>query len=114
MVLIDSNIFYPTQGESYLVVKKHEKDLAISLIRQELPCVLSQMHPKNDGGRGLLKAVLEMYGLNLCANIEHVRSYVQHTLLWFQAQGRSGCEVEKEGINEADAVLQVGNGVMSF
>ena len=77
-----------TQGESYLVVSKQDKDKAVALIQQPLPHVLSQMHPNNDGGKGLLKAVLEMYGLSLCTNKEHVWSYVRHTLLWFQAQAR--------------------------
>jgi Helicase conserved C-terminal domain len=79
----------PVQGESYLVVSKKEKDQAVALIQQPLPCVLSQIHPKNDGGKGLLKAVLEMYGLSLCSNAEHVRSYIRHTLLWFQAKVQS-------------------------
>lgn len=78
-----------TRGESYLVVPSREIDKAIHLIQQPLPNVLSQMHPKNDGGKGLLKAVLEMYGLGLCTNMEHVREYVRHTLLWYQAQARS-------------------------
>jgi hypothetical protein len=78
-----------SQGESYLLVKKHEKQKAISLIRQPLPCVFSQMHPKNDGGRGLLKAILEMYGLSLCESFEDVQSYVRNTLLWYQAKVRS-------------------------
>ena len=75
-----------TQGESYLIVSRQEKEKAVALINQPLPHVLSQLHPNNDGGKGLLKAVLEMYGLNLCSNKEHVWSYVRHTLLWFQAQ----------------------------
>jgi Helicase conserved C-terminal domain len=79
----------PVQGESYLVVSMKEKDTAVALIQQPLPCVLSQIHPKNDGGKGLLKAVLEMYGLSLCSNMEHVRAYVRHTLLWFQARVQS-------------------------
>jgi hypothetical protein len=79
----------PVQGESYLVVSKKEKDIAVALIQQPLPCVLSQIHPKNDGGKGLLKAVLEMYGLSLCSNMEHVRAYIRHTLLWFQARFQS-------------------------
>ena len=74
-----------TQGESYLVVGRQDKEKAVALINQPLPHVLSQLHPNNDGGKGLLKAVLEMYGLNLCSNKEHVWSYVRHTLLWFQA-----------------------------
>jgi hypothetical protein len=79
----------PVQGESYLVVSRKEKDTAVALIQQPLPCVLSQIHPKNDGGKGLLKAVLEMYGLSLCSSIEHVRAYIRHTLLWFQARFQS-------------------------
>ena len=79
----------PLQGESFLVVSRKEKEKAVSLIQQPLPCVLSQMHPKNDGGKGLLKAVLEMYGLSLCSNIDHVHSYIRHTLLWFQAREKS-------------------------
>ena len=79
----------PLQGESFLVVSRKEKEKAVDLIRQPLPCVLSQMHPKNDGGKGLLKAVLEMYGLSLCSNIDHVHSYIRHTLLWFQAREKS-------------------------
>ena len=77
--------YLQSYGESYLVVSKNEKMKAIALIQQPLPCVLSQMHPKSDGGKGLLKAVLEMYGLSLCTNKEHVWGYVRHTLLWFQA-----------------------------
>ena len=79
----------PLQGESFLVVSRKEKEKAVELIQQPLPCVLSQMHPKNDGGKGLLKAVLEMYGLSLCSNIDHVYSYIRHTLLWFQAREKS-------------------------
>lgn len=79
----------PLQGESFLVVSRKEKEKAVSLIQQPLPCVLSQMHPKNDGGKGLLKAVLEMYGLSLCSNIDHVHSYIRYTLLWFQAREKS-------------------------
>ena len=79
----------PIQGESYLVVGKKEREKAVALVQQPLPFVLSQMHPKNDGGKGLLKAVLEMYGLSLCSNIEHVRAYIRHTLLWFQARVQS-------------------------
>ena len=79
----------PLQGESFLVVSRKEKEKAVELIQQPLPCVLSQMHPKNDGGKGLLKAVLEMYGLSLCSNIDHVHSYIRHTLLWFQAREKS-------------------------
>ena len=73
------------RGESFLVVKKHEKQRAIDLIKEELPHVNSQLHPLRDGGRGLLKAVLEMFGLHLCDSEASVMQYLSHTLLWRQA-----------------------------
>lgn len=103
-----------TEGESYLVVSKKEKDKAVSLIQQPLPCVFSQIHPKSDGGKGLLKAILEMYGLGLCTNIEHVRAYVRHTLLWFQADALKGVkikiiprEIGLDGVGNSSAVTHV-------
>ena len=73
------------RGESFLVVKKHEKQRAIDLIKEDLPHVNSQLHPLRDGGRGLLKAVLELFSLHLCDSEASVMNYLSHTLLWRQA-----------------------------
>jgi len=47
-----------------------------------MPDVVSQIHPKLDGGRGLLRAILEIFSLNICRTVEDVKRYVDQTLMF--------------------------------
>ena len=72
-------------GESFLLVKAVEKTRALQLSSQAMPEVLSQMHPSADGGNALLKALLEVVGLGLCASVQEAMLYTQQTLLYAQS-----------------------------
>jgi replicative superfamily II helicase len=65
-----------TSGDSYLLVKAVEKDIALTLANQQMPNIVSQMNPDIDGGRALLKSILEMNGLGLCSDLQSITDYV--------------------------------------
>jgi replicative superfamily II helicase len=73
-----------TSGDSYLLVKAVEKDIALTLAYQQMPNIVSQMNPDIDGGRALLKSILEMNGLGLCSDLQSITDYVKHTLFFCQ------------------------------
>lgn len=72
-------------GESFLLVKHAEKMRAVALSTQQMPNVVSQLHPSMDGGNALLKALLEVVGLGLCGSVEDALVYMQQTLLYAQS-----------------------------
>jgi hypothetical protein len=72
-------------GESFLLVKSLEKTRAMQLVTQRMPAVLSQLHPSEDGGNALMKALLEVVGIGLCVTVQQAIVYVQQTLLYFQS-----------------------------
>ena len=69
-------------GESFLLVKSSEKVRSLALSSQPIPNVTSQLHPQVDSGRGLLKAILELFSLNLCRCASDVIDQVKMTLFY--------------------------------
>ena len=76
-------------GESFLVVKGAEKERALILSQQEMPDVVSQISPIIDGGRGLLKAILELFNLGLSHSSEDVKTHVMQTLMYAECTSDS-------------------------
>ena len=120
-------------GESYLLVKAMEKDRwknnisyrllplfldialrALALSRQPMPNVMSQIHPRLDGGNALMKALLEVTGLGLCSSKESLMDFFRHTLLFCQApahsqqlsNGASEASNQQEILNAANFALE--------
>lgn len=56
------------------------------MCRQPMPDVVSQMHPRLDGGNALMKALLEVTGLGLCCSAGSLTEFVRHTLLYCQSK----------------------------
>ena len=73
-----------TLGEAFLVVGDKERDRAFALMNAPYPPVVSQIAPKTDGGRGMLKALLEIHSLGVCGSVNDVLAFVEGTL-WFFA-----------------------------
>jgi DNA polymerase theta len=69
-------------GESFLVVKPNEKAKAVMLVQQRIPDVLSQLNPEFDGGKGILRSILELFSLGLCSSEPDVENYILQTL-WY-------------------------------
>lgn len=69
-------------GESFLIATRAEMAKALQLVNQPLPDVNSQMNPRLDGGRGLMKAILEMHSLDICQSLSDTLEYVKGTLLF--------------------------------
>ena len=69
-------------GESFLVVKPNEKAKAVMLVQQRIPDVVSQLNPEFDGGKGILRSVLELFSLGLCSSEPDVENYILQTL-WY-------------------------------
>lgn len=69
-------------GESILIVRSSEKAKALALASQPIPDVISQLNPNIDSGRGLLKAILETFYLNLSKNSQDVAEFIQQTLFF--------------------------------
>lgn len=69
-------------GESFLLAAPSDLTKALKLVNQPLPDVNSQMNPRLDGGRGLMKAILEMHSLNICRTLADTLEYVKGTLLY--------------------------------
>ena len=70
------------KGESFLLIKKIELYKGLVLMNKTLPIVTSQMKPNLDGGKGLIKAILEVFSLGLCCNVRDILEYIRHTLLF--------------------------------
>jgi DNA polymerase theta len=79
-------------GESYLVIKPNQLEQALQLVRSSLPNVISQIHPDNDGGNALVKALIDLIGLEICTNPSDILHFISYTLLYQQAKS----ETEKE------------------
>jgi len=71
-------------GESFLLVRSSEKMKALMLSNQPIPDVSSQLSPEIDSGRGLLKAILEIFYLNLSENSDDAADYIRQTLYYSQ------------------------------
>ena len=69
-------------GESFLVVKPNEKMKAVMLVQQRIPDVVSQLNPEFDGGKGILRSILELFSLGLCSSESDVENYILQTL-WY-------------------------------
>lgn len=83
-------------GETYLLIKPMEIPNALTLMNSPLPNITSQMSPALDGGKGLLKAVMELFTLELCFSLEDVCTYAQSTLLYHEQCGTSSAAASKE------------------
>jgi hypothetical protein len=69
----------------------------MQLLNDKLPDVFSQMHPSCDGGNGLIRALVELFGLGLCESSEDCEAYVRKTLMFAEKVDRS---VERGERNE--------------
>lgn len=69
-------------GESFLILKKNEFNKGLILVNEKLPDVCSQMNPKFDGGRAILKSLLDIIMLGLCSCMDDIRLYAIQTLLY--------------------------------
>jgi hypothetical protein len=72
-------------GESFLTVKANQKQQALQLVNQVLPNILSQMHPEMDGGNALVKAMIDLVGLDICVTSNDLFVAIQETLLYQQS-----------------------------
>jgi DNA polymerase theta len=79
-------------GESYLVIKPNQLEQALQLVRSSLPNVISQIHHDNDGGNALVKALIDLIGLEICTNPSDILHFITYSLLYQQAKS----ETEKE------------------
>lgn len=84
-------------GEAFLIANQRESERAFALINSPYPAVVSQMSPKTDGGRGVLKALLEVFSLGLCENITDALSFLKGTLLYFSSTDEHRIEVLESG-----------------
>lgn len=82
-------------------MNENELDKAIALSTSQMPPVASQINPSRDGGRGLLKAILELHSLKLCRCVEDVLTYVRQTLWYSTSATEDLCDV----INAAKTCL---------
>ena len=64
-----------------------------------MPNVMSQIHPRMDGGNALMKALLEVTGLGLCNSEESLMDFVGHTLLFCQS---SSADLTSSGYTQKD------------
>ena len=79
-----------------------------------MPNVMSQIHPRLDGGNALMKALLEVTGLGLCSSKESLMDFFRHTLLFCQApahsqqlsNGTSEASNQQEILNAANFALE--------
>ena len=62
--------------------QNRDKDRALELSQQDIPDVVSQISPTVDGGRGLLKAILEQFNLGLSQSSLDVEMYIKQTLMY--------------------------------
>jgi hypothetical protein len=69
-------------GESFLILKNNELNKGLILVNEKLPNVCSQINPKLDGGRAILKSLLDVIMLGLCSCMEDIRLYAIQTLLY--------------------------------
>lgn len=69
-------------GECFLVVRSGEVAAAVALCHAPLPVIRSQIRPALDGGKALLRAILEMFALGLCDNESDVITYVRETMAY--------------------------------
>jgi len=69
----------------------------MELSRRPIPDVTSQLHPDLDGGRGLLRSILELFYLGLCSSEGEVEGHLKQTLLFAECKN----EVSREEIIRA-------------
>ena len=98
-------------GECYLVVKSSELALAVRLCNAPLPVIHSQIRPSVDGGKALLRVLLELFALGLCDNDDDVLAYVRHTLAYHESISRHG-EPTPSGVDNTACMSDV-NALMS-
>ena len=101
-------------GESYLLVKVNEKNNAILLCNKELPPVTSQMRPPLDGGRGLLKVLLELFSLGLCQKAYDVQKYLYYTLMYQEEEKFINISDMMIDMNPNSIVIKEGMAALSF
>ena len=80
-------------GEAFLVVGERDRERAFALINSPYPPVLSQISPKIDGGRGMLKALLEIHSLGMCGSLNQVLDFLEGTLWYFSSSVENREEV---------------------
>ena len=67
-------------GESFLLVRNVEIPMAIRLCCAPLPVIRSQIRPAIDGGKALLRVMLELFALRLCDNESDLLQYIRQTM----------------------------------
>lgn len=82
-----------------------------------MPNVVSQIHPRLDGGNALMKALLEVTGLGLCNSAKSLTDFIQHTLLFCQAPAHShqlsdGASVASD--SDQQEILNAANFALEF
>eukprot|EP01041_Mallomonas_annulata_P000427 gene427-765_t len=118
-------------GESFLLVKSSERTQAIALSNAPMPCVCSQMHPALDGGRGMLKALLELYMLGVCTTAGDALEYMRYTLMFNEtsktktttqspAMAMTSSETSStststsSSVEEQSNILEIGSAALNF
>lgn len=79
-------------GESYILVKSLEKRDALALCNAPLPAIRSQMQPSLDGGKALMRAIIELFTLRLCGSVTDIDHYLRFTLLFRESPDEKGVE----------------------
>ena len=82
-------------GEAFLIVGERDRERAFALMAAPYPPVLSQISPRTDGGRGMLKALLEVHSLGICGTASQVNRFLEATL-WFFSSSVGGREEVRE------------------
>lgn len=82
-------------GESYLIVKPHEKAKALALVNQCLPDIISTLGPLQDGGNAILRAVTEAVSIHMCTRFSHIEKFLELTLFSAQLQSMAKEHIQK-------------------
>ncbi|RYH19302.1 hypothetical protein EON65_26265 [archaeon] len=92
-------------GESFIVVKPSDTDRAVALVNQPMPDIMSQINPYIDNGSAMLKALVEVIGLEMCYRLGDVFAYI-NTTLWAHQLDAGGVEVNETKDNTIKEVVQ--------
>lgn len=79
------------EGESFVLARPGplERCKARELSTAPLPRIASQMDPLRDGGRALLRVMLELIALGVCVDEEEVLAYTEQTLIFAESTASS-------------------------
>jgi DNA polymerase theta len=98
-----------TTGESFLVVEKCEIAAALKIVNGALPNVTSQLAPRRNGIKLLLKALLDIHALSFCRTLEDVIHFAKLTLMFRECMDMSSSTSHS---SESDVINTILNATM--